>query len=61
MNQKTAKLINKTVHASVLADPRIMPEDRDKACSTLSRRVRKVYANTPKKMRHAFKEQLRKG
>lgn len=61
MNQKTAKLINKTVRASVSQDVRILPEDKNRAYKSLSRRIRKVYANTPKNLRHNFKEQLRKG
>jgi len=59
MNQKTAKLINRTVRASVNADPRILEEDKERAFKTLSRRVRRAYEATPRNLRHDFKQQLR--
>lgn len=59
MNQKTAKLINKVVRRSVLADPRIKEEDKDRATKSLARRVRGHYEATPRNLRHKFKQELR--
>lgn len=59
MNQKTAKLINRTARKSVNADPRIAEEDKQRAFKTASRQMRKAYASTPKKFREGFKRQLK--
>ena len=59
MNQKTAKLINKTVRTSVMADSRIADELKDRAFKTLSRKVRDSYSKIPKNFKFAFKQQLR--